>query len=288
MSNLTETISKFSTELMLRNYSPCTVSNYIGCAKPFLEFSKTIKFATTEPRDRFINSARSWVLELQSRRNAPRTINLHIAAIRNLARYVFDWKIEDTKLPRLKEPCSLPEVFSREEIKKLFDKENNRKHLLILQVTYYAGLRLEDIQNLKIKAIRFDRGLIEIRNGKGDKDRVAPLPDCVRDTLRQHISGKFENDYVFTPERSKGSYPKRTLEKIVENACLRAGLMGKKNPHKLRHSFAVHMLEAGQNLRVIQDILGHKSPTTTMIYTRVSSEFIAKNRNVLSIDNKAS
>lgn len=285
MSNLTETINKFSTELMLKNYSPCTVDNYFGCGKSFLEFSKTASLSATDPRDRFIEVAKLWVSKLQLRGNSPRSINLNVAAIRKLAHLVYGWELKDNELPRLKEPYSLPEVFSREEIRKIFEKENNIKHLLILQIAYYAGLRLGDIQNLQVKSIRFDRGLIDIRSGKGGKDRVAPLPDCICENLRQHVLNKSGEDYAFTPDGSMCPYPKRTIEKIVENACQRSGVMGKRNPHKLRHSFAVHMLEVGQNLRVIQDILGHKSPTTTMIYTRVSSEHIAKNRNALTIKN---
>jgi site-specific recombinase XerD len=285
MSNSTETIGKFTSELVSRNYSACTVDNYVGCIRSFLEFAKTANLTATEPRSRLVESARSWVSRLQFRRNAPRSINLHIAAIRKLAELVFEWTIEDKDLPRLKESKSLPEVFSREEIAAIFAKENNRKHLLLLQVAYYAGLRLGDIQNLQVKSLRFDRGLIDIRSGKGDKDRVAPLPDCMVESLKSHVAGMSGDDYVFSPEGSQGPYPKRTIEKIAENACSRAKVMGRSNPHKLRHSFAVHMLECGQNLRVIQDILGHQSPTTTMIYTRVSSEHIAKNRNALTIAN---
>jgi site-specific recombinase XerD len=283
-----EVLSAFTSELTRRNYALCTVKNYTECAAAFLSFSNEIKPSGSTPRDRYVESARQRVARLQFRKCAARTINLHIAAMRKLSEYVFGWTIEEKELPRLKEPKSLPEVFSREEIASIISRENNRKHRLLIQLIYYAGMRLSDIQNLRMKSLRFDRGLIDIRSGKGDKDRIAPLPDCLHDDLHAQLIGKSGDDFAFSPDGSTDAYPKRTIEKIVSNACGRAGVPGRSNPHKLRHSFAVHMLEAGQNLRVIQDILGHQSPTTTMLYTRVSSEHIAKQRNVLAIETKVS
>jgi site-specific recombinase XerD len=181
----------------------------------------------------------------------------------------------------MKEDRTMPEPFTQDEVALIFARENNRKHLLVLQVAYYGGVRLSDIRFLRVRDIRFDRGLIHLEVGKGRKDRYATFPDILHETMRGHISGMAGNDFVFTPNGSKEPYPKRTIQKISENACLRAGIDGRSNMHRFRHSAATHMVQNGVNLRIIQEILGHASPKTTMLYTRVAAQDIANVRNAL-------
>lgn len=274
--NSKEYLKVFKYELERRN---CTHKNYTECMRSFF------KFCVEENNSDYLKAAQSWVNRLQWKKSSPKTINLHIAAIKRFSTLVLNERINDKDLPRLKEPKKLPDPFSKEEIKRIFELEKNKKHLLVLQVAYYGGLRLGDIVNLKVKNLKFDDGLIFIQNGKGLKDRYAPLPDNTNKELRLLCDEKSGNDYVFTTQYTNKQYPKRTVQKICENACLRAGITGKTNTHRFRHSFGAHMVQAGVNLRIIQESLGHKSSKTTEIYTRVASSGIAEVRNVLVMGN---
>lgn len=280
-----EAISKFKYELSRRNYSRATVLNYTACLSQALRFAGEIVVEGASPGDRFESLAAAWVSRLQFRHGAPKTINLHIGALRAFSMFVLDHRIEEKQLPRLKEPKKLPEPLTKEELKLIFSMENNKKHLLLIQLAYYGGLRLSDIQFLAVRDLRFDRGLIHIKNGKGAKDRLVPFPDIIHEGMREIIQGKGGDAFVFTSQQTGQQYPKRTIERIFENACRRAGVQGKTNIHRLRHSFGTHMVQNGVNLRIIQEAMGHASSKTTEIYTRVGSVDIAAVRNVLSMEN---
>jgi len=273
-----EAINQFSYELRRRNL---TTRNYVSCLEQVLAFAKEITPAGETSRERFLSLAKSWVSRLQWRHAAAKTINLHISAMRSFAELVLGFTIKKEELPRLKEPKSLPEPLDQVEIKKIFSLENNRKHLLILQVTYYGGLRLSDICFLRVRNLRYDRGLIHIESGKGKKDRIVPFPEILHQPMREHTAEKCGDDFVFVSQESGNQYPRRTVEKIFENACRRAGIQGRMNPHRFRHSFGSHMVQKGVNLRIIQEMMGHASSKTTEIYTRVAASDIAAVRNAL-------
>lgn len=273
-----EAIKKFKYELERRNR---TTKNYIECMNAVFTFSSTIQLIGETQKERFIFLARSWVSRLQWRKASAKTINLHIASMRSFSNLVLGFAIMNEELPRLKEPKKLPEPFDVNEIKRIFANENNRKHLLMLQVTYYGGLRLGDIRFLRVRNLRYDRGLIHIESGKGMKDRIVPFPEIIHDQMREHTLNKNPDDYVFTSQLTNDQYPNRTIQKIFENACKRAEVHGKINVHRFRHSFGSHMVQKGVNLRIIQEMMGHSSAKTTEIYTRVAASDIAAVRNVL-------
>jgi site-specific recombinase XerC len=275
---VSEAISKFSYELTRRNL---TTRNYVACICQAFSFAVEAKLTGETQRDRFVSLAKAWVTRLQWRKASAKTINLHIAAMRSFADLVLGVTIKNEEVPRLKEPKKLPEPFDQVEIQKIFAAENNRKHLLILQVTYYGGLRLSDVCCLRVRNLRFDRGLIHIECGKGKKDRIVPFPEILHQPMREHISGKCGEDLAFVSQQSGAQYPKRTIQKIFENACRRAGVIGRMNPHRFRHSFGSHMVQKGVNLRIIQEMMGHANSKTTEIYTRVAAQDIAAVRNVL-------
>jgi integrase/recombinase XerD len=142
--NIQNSLIQLEFELKRRNYSPCTISNYSDCLKSFFNNStKNIKNLTTEnSQNNFIKSIIFHVEELQKLKLSARTINLHINAIKTFGKLVLKYYISKEEIPRLKEPKSLPDPLSKEEIKRIFENEKNEKHLLLLQLTYSAGLRL--------------------------------------------------------------------------------------------------------------------------------------------------
>ena len=138
---------------------------------------------------------------------------------------------------------------------------------------YYADLRLDEVRNLRWQDIDFDKDIIHIKTAKGEKERVVFLHPKLKEMLE--IYGISKQGLVFISQKGK-KYNKRTIQQIVKNAARKAGIKKKVTPHALRHSFATHLLEAGTDIRHIQQLLGHKSLRTTQIYTHVANKDIKK------------
>jgi site-specific recombinase XerD len=123
---------------------------------------------------------------------------------------------------------------------------------------------------LRLRPEDRDRGLIHVRGGKGRKDRVTLLADAAWRAIEHYCEGKSPGTWLFPGPRPGRHLSARSVQKVVERARLRTGIQKHFSVHVLRHSFGTHLLEAGTDLRYIQELLGHASPRTTQIYTQVS------------------
>ncbi len=150
----------------------------------------------------------------------------------------------------------LPEVLSKEEIKRMIKVTQNLKHRCTISLLYSAGLRRGELLNLKITDIDSQRMLIKIVQGKGNKDRFTLLGENVLHSLRAYYKEYRPKEYLFEGEQG-GKYSPTSLLKIVKVAAQRAGIRKQVSPHMLRHSFATHLLEQGTDLRYIQSLMGH-------------------------------
>jgi integron integrase len=196
---------------------------------------------------------------------------------------------------RAKRPLRLPTVLSREQVAAFFDHMTGVASL-IAWLQYGGGLRLMEAIRLRIKDIDMERRLVLVRHGKGGKDRMVPLPVRIIAPLRDHLRQRWtqhrhdllqNRGAVFLPDafRSSERFSKdpedgqwkrhhldeHHLQKIYRTAYRAAGITLPASTHTLRHCFATHLLERGQDLRSIQELLGHSDITTTMIYTHVST-----------------
>jgi len=147
---------------------------------------------------------------------------------------------------------------------------SNQKHKLIIALSYGAGLRISEAQNLKVRDINFSELTIHLKETKGGKDRITVLPQKLKNILHKITVLKNANDFVFESERG-GKLSTRTLQKIFENALLKSGVKKPATFHSLRHSFATHLLENGIDVRYVQELLGHANIRTTQIYTHVTN-----------------
>lgn len=184
----------------------------------------------------------------------------------------------EENLPLARKSLKLPLVLSKEEINKMIEATNNLKHKVVIMFLYYAGLRLDEVRNLRWEDIDFDREIIHLKTAKGDRERIVFLHRKLVDMLK--IYGAKEEGLVFVSQM-KGEYSKRTIQQIVKSASRKAGLKKNITPHTLRHSFATHLLESGADIRYIQQLLGHKDLKTTQIYTHVANKDIKKLANLL-------
>jgi integrase/recombinase XerC len=172
----------------------------------------------------------------------------------------------------------LPDVLDEREVERLLDAAGRsgflgKRDRAILETIYSGGLRVSEAVGLDVADATLDQGMARVREGKGGKDRLAPLGrPAVRaieawlDERRRRIPK--ENAALFVNARG-GRLDVRSVRRIIDTAAMAAGLGRRVKPHTLRHSFATHLLDRGADLRSVQELLGHENLTTTQIYTHV-------------------
>ena len=171
-------------------------------------------------------------------------------------------------------------MLSKLEVKQIINCTNNLKHKTILSTIYSAGLRLSETINLKIADIDSERKLIYVRGGKGKKDRTTILSKELLPMLREYYKGYKPKVWLFEGLEN-GRYSKRSVQNIFKKSLQKSKISKIATVHSLRHSFATHLLEQGDDLRYIQKILGHRSSKTTEIYTHVTSVGLNKIKSPL-------
>jgi integrase/recombinase XerD len=171
---------------------------------------------------------------------------------------------------------TLPNVLSKEEVKKLLNASTNLKHRTMLSLIYACGLRRSELLNLTFKDIQADRLIITVRQSKGKKDRIVTLSPMLLVELRQYYLQFRPLKYLFEGQFVGEKYSARSLEEILKKACKTAKINKPVTLHWLRHSYATHLLERGTDLRYIQELLGHSSSRTTEIYTHVSIKSLSQ------------
>ena len=173
-------------------------------------------------------------------------------------------------LPSLKKEVSLPVILNRSELKALFRAPRLLKHRIILTLIYSAGLRGQEVINLKISDIDFERKTIHIRQSKYKKDRVVPLSDYIAKGLNKYLSIEHPHLFLFNGKEPDGRDSAKGLSWVMREALKRACINKPVNLHSLRHSYATHLLEEGVNIITLKELLGHAEVSTTMIYLHVA------------------
>jgi integrase/recombinase XerD len=166
---------------------------------------------------------------------------------------------------RPKKEKTLPNVLSKEEVKMILEAHTNIKHKTMLSMIYSCGMRCGEL-----------RGIVIIKQAKGKKDRIVPLSEKILDMLRIYYQAYKPNTYLFEGQAAGTLYDERSLQQVLKQALIKAKITKPVTLHWLRHSYATHLLEAGTDLRYIQELLGHNSSKTTEIYTHVSTREIQK------------
>jgi len=173
---------------------------------------------------------------------------------------------------RMQHNKSLPKYLKVREIQKLLNapKREKLRDRLILRTLYRCGLRVSELCNLKIENIDFADGTLMVRRGKGGKDRVVPVDHQTLDMIEYFIEDARSGFLILSENNEKLST--RQVERLVADYGKKAEIEQHVHPHMLRHSFAVHCLKAGMNLRTVQKMLGHSSLTTTQIYLDITGD----------------
>ncbi|MEB3767677.1 tyrosine recombinase XerC [Acinetobacter sp. MD2] len=222
------------------------------------------------------------------------SLQRHLSAIRQFMKWVEQGgylsmnPTEDFQLKR--QPRPLPGMIDVETIQKILDQATPKKPLdqqlwlrdkAILELFYASGLRLAELQSLKIKDIDFKRLLLRV-TGKGNKTRIVPFGQKAKDSVLLWLSiaqiwmGKLQPDFPVFISQKGHALTTRQIENRVKYQALRAGVNVDLHPHLLRHCFASHLLSASGDLRSVQEMLGHSNLSTTQIYTHLDFNRLAQ------------
>ncbi len=269
-------IFMLAQEMRLRNFSEKTIKVYIYYNEEFLRFS------LKSPREISGQNIKTYLDYLITSGKSSSTINLAINALNFYYSKVLHRKFFNnlTGIKRPKKEKKLPVVLSKQEIIRMIEISSNLKHKLTIQVLYCSGIRVGELRNLEIDHIDFDRKMIIIKQGKGNKDRNTIVSRTVLNNVLKYVNQYKPIRYLFEG-RSNRKISARAIQKIVSNSAKSASIKKLVSPHTLRHTFATHLLENGVNLRYIQSLLGHARLETTQIYTKVASNRLVEIEDLL-------
>ena len=241
----------------------------------------------------------AWYADLAKRGLSAATAARRRSAVRQFYRFVLGegWRTDDPsrRLDAPKQGRSLPKILSREDIDALLAAVANRdqaaavRTLALIELAYASGLRVSELLNLRVEAVRRDPAWLTIR-GKGGKERLAPLNDAARAAVRAWLDVRDaarkplpsggpapDSPWLFPSRGAGGRLTPRRFAQILDQAAIDAGIdPARVSPHVLRHAFATHLLEGGADLRVVQTLLGHADIATTQIYTHVATDRLSQ------------
>ena len=265
-------IEEFSKWMLHKRYSQATIKTYIGTLKNFLLFTakKPVSEITNQDVVNYVN-------DVIIRNNLSFAYqNQTVNAVKLFFREVMHAKIETEKIERPRPEHKLPNVLSKAEVKAILEAPGNIKHEAMLSLIYACGLRRSELLNLKPDHIDSKRHLLIIKNAKGRKDRIAPIPEKLIAQLRDYYKKFKPQLWLFEGQKKGEQYSATSLQQVLKGSLKKCGINKPVTLHWLRHSYATHLLESGTDLRYIQELLGHKSSKTTEIYTHVTDKSLQK------------
>ena len=264
---------RMTEDMQLAGYSSKTQQAYVGAVRQLFGHFNCNPAQLTEEQ------LRQYFLYLANERKVSRpTATIALCGIKFFFERTLKREWTTLGLVRPRREKKLPVVLSREEVRRILDQIHTPVYRACLQTIYSCGLRLREGSHLQIADIDSGRMALHI-HGKGGKDRYVPLPDRTLELLREFWKAHHSRPWVF-PATTRGLKPgaeihpltDSSLQKAFKRAVGAAGISKRAHIHSLRHSYATHLLEAGVNLRIIQENLGHGSARTTQIYTHLTAE----------------
>lgn len=276
-----------------RNVSPHTCRAYLSDVRQLASFAG----ARRRPEEVTAVDVRGFLADLHARRH-PATLGRKLASIRAFFRFLMRegaCALDPTAgMPSPRTPKRLPNPLAVDDCEILIEsaeasapaddapgreREKRLRDLALVELLYGAGLRVAELCGLDVRDVDLHRGEVRV-TGKGDKERVVPLPAAAREAVGAYVAHRrapgLLGQPLFTALRPRRDGPRRLgardARRILRARARRAGIADRVHPHRLRHSYATHLLDMGADLRDIQELLGHASLATTEKYTAVSAE----------------
>ncbi len=275
---MSELRTRMLNQMILRGFSPNTQKSYVGSVKGLAEYY------ATPPDQLNAEQIQNYLLYLTTDKGlAWSSVNVAVSGIRFFYFNTLGWDHLQLPIPERKQPQQLPEVLSVEEVELLLDASSNPKHRILLRTAYATGLRVSELVHLQVSDIHSQRMLIRVDQGKGRKDRYTLLSARLLAELRDYFRMARPQTWLFPSPRIEGPISRSAAQDAYDKAKQRAGITRGRGIHTLRHCFATHLLEAGVDLKTIQELLGHRSILTTARYLRVSRKTLAATRSPLDL-----
>lgn len=270
-----------TTELGL---SKNTCDNYLKDNEDYLKY--LMKYRNVyDPKDISANDIRSYLVTLKRKNLTSSSISRKLSSIKSFHSFLVKFHYSNQNVAKTitnpKKEKKLPTVLSLEEVDALLATFNESTPLelrnkTMVELTYSCGLRVSELINLKLSSIHLQMGIIDVV-GKGTKERIVPIGNKASELIKRYLEfGRPKlaspriNDYLFLNHNGE-QMTRQMFFIIIRDKAKEANITKAISPHKLRHSFATHLLERGLDLRLIQELLGHSDISTTEIYTHINS-----------------
>lgn len=278
-------IDDFIDEMRSRNLSVHTTAAYRRDLAQFERFLRDLARDETPSLDHFTPRAvRRFVSSLSEARYARRSVQRKLAAVKSFARHlVAERMLKTNPTAGLSAPRAekrLPSFLRQKEVELLFRDPAGRGELeqrdrAILELLYGTGIRLSELTGLRLESVDLRGGVVRVL-GKGDRERIVPIGRAAAKALRAYVRARGEaaggrGRPLFTNARG-GALTARSIQRLVAKRLGQVSESRQLSPHVLRHTFATHMLNAGADLRAVQELLGHASLSSTQIYTHVTTD----------------
>ena len=270
---MTELRKRFIEDVQLKGYSVRTQEMYVRAVRQLSQhYKRTPDLITDEElRDYFLYN-------LNVRKWSRTASTISLCGIKFFYEQTLQRDWTTLRFIRPAKEKKLPVVLTIDEVRKILKNVHMDRHRICLVTIYSCGLRLLEGTHLKISDIDSGRKIVHIKNAKGNKDRLVPLPERTLELLRAWWKTHRNMTWIF-PAPSRGSdrstaavkaMPHSSVQIAFKEALKKSNIHKRASVHTLRHSYATHLLQKGVDLRLIQEYLGHTSPVTTMIYTQLT------------------
>jgi site-specific recombinase XerD len=269
---------KMKRDMEIRGFSARTRQTYLECVTQF------VKYFMKSPDLLSLDDIHTYQLHMiKECQYATNTINLHVAALKFLFGQTLqrEWRIE--LIPYFKRGKRLPVVLSREEVRRLYHAVSYLKHRAMILTLYSTGIRVSELTHLKVTDIDSERMLIRIEEGKNRKDRYVSLSEKLLDILRRYWKAEEHKSrtWLFPGRGENAPLNRSSVAKMIRSVRIKAAISKQVTTHTLRHTYATHMLEAGEDIRKIQLLMGHRCIGTTSLYLHVASRDLREAKNPL-------
>ncbi len=267
-----DVVEQYTDALIGQRYSWSTIRSYAGEFGKYLHHLSDLEIVLPESSSEDVNN---YLNKMAGLKISDSLINTVTSAIKfYYQKVVFrpDFRIEKIKRPRRGK--YLPTILSIQEVDALLRAVTNLKHVCLLYTIYSAGLRLNEVLSLRLQDIHWDRNQLFIKASKNKKDRMVMLSKTLKSVMK-HYADQYQPVYwLFEGQGGKTQYSRSSVQQLIRRSAKKAGISRRVTPHTLRHCFATHLLDRGTDVRYIQELLGHKDISTTMIYTHVTTKNI--------------
>jgi len=256
---------EFIRKMVIHGKSKSTHQNYIR------QMAKLALYYERVPLDLEVDELEEYLYYLIERDTDALSSYKHLVyGLRKLYQ-LFGKEELELSLPEINRPNKLPVVLSGQEVKALLKAPVHIREKVMFALTYDTGIRISELVNLLIRDVDLDRATIHIRQSKNKKDRYLPISSHGVRGIKKHLTINSPKTYLFENQNRKGMPISKTRVRfLLKEALSMTDIKKKISMHSLRHTFATHQLESGQNIMVLKELLGHANIQTTLVYLHIA------------------